>query len=61
MRAPLGNLEGGSFTRDLCVEEASGDGYFSQEGPSTGNFARWLEGSGNGTSLSLCGSSVRAT
>jgi len=26
--APLGNLEGGSFTRDLSMEEASGDGYF---------------------------------
>ena len=29
MGAPLGNLEGGLFTRDLCVEEVSGDGYFS--------------------------------
>jgi len=25
----LWNLEGGSFTRDLCVEEGSGDGHLS--------------------------------
>ena len=27
MGAPLGNLEGGSFTRDLCVQDGSGDGH----------------------------------
>ena len=29
MGAPLGNLEGGLFTRDLHVEEGSGDGHLS--------------------------------
>jgi len=29
----LGSLEGGSFTGDLCVEEGSGDGHLSPQGP----------------------------
>jgi hypothetical protein len=28
----MANLEGGSFTRDLYVEEGSGDGHFPPEG-----------------------------
>jgi len=31
--ALLGSLEGGSFTGDLCVEEGSGDGHLSAQGP----------------------------
>ena len=33
MRAPLGNLEGGSFTSDLCVEDGSDDGISLHRGP----------------------------
>jgi len=29
----LGSLEGGSFTGVLCVEEGSGDGHLSPQGP----------------------------
>jgi len=31
--ASLGSLEGGSFTGDLCVEEGSGEGHLSPQGP----------------------------
>ena len=36
MGALLGNLDGGSFTRDLCTDDGFGDGYFSPSGPCWG-------------------------
>jgi len=33
MGAPLGNVEGGLFTRALHVEEGSGDGHLSPQWP----------------------------
>jgi hypothetical protein len=44
--SPLGKLEGGSFTRNLCVEEGSGNGHLSRSEPcwepGVGPFTRTL-------------------
>ena len=42
MGGPLGNLEGGLFTRDLHVEEGSGDGRLSLHTGPVGELGGWV-------------------